>query len=78
MYIFYIPKGKNNIQMVYDGKKSGLNVCLYAPWFTLPTVNAMSKWAIDGSWLADNYYGDMLLNFPLHPKLQKFCGVDLS
>ena len=26
----------------------------------------------------DNDYGDMFLNFPLHPDLQKFYGIDLS
>ena len=31
-----------------------------------------------GSWLADNDYGEFFLNFPLHPDLQKYCGVDLT
>ena len=31
-----------------------------------------------GSWLADNDYGECFLNFPLHPDLRKYCGVDLS
>ena len=38
----------------------------------------MSRWVIAGSWLADNNYGDIILIFPLHPDLQKFCGIDLS
>ena len=32
----------------------------------------------EGSWLADNDYGECFLNFPLHPYLQKYCGVDLT
>lgn len=78
MYMFHVPKGEDDIRMVYDGTESGLNKTLYAPWFALPTVDSMSRWVVAGSWLADNDYGDMLLNFPLHPDLQKFCGVDLS
>ena len=64
--------------MVYDGSKSGLNEALYSPWFPLPTVDSMVRWAIAGSWLADNDYGEQFLNFPLHPDLRKYCGIDLS
>ena len=78
MYMFHVPKGDTDIRMVYDGTKSRLNESLYAPWFALPTVDTMSRWVIAGSWLVDNDYGDMFLNFPLHPELQKFCGINLS
>ena len=64
--------------MVYDGTKSGLNAVLYAPWFALPTADAMNRWVAAGSWLVDNDFEDMFLNFPLHPNLQKLCGIDLS
>ena len=78
MYMFHVPKGEDDIQMMYNGTKSRLNDCLYAPWFALPTVYTMSRWVVAGSWLANNNYSDMFLNFPLHPELQKFCGIDLS
>ena len=78
MFMFHVPKGDSDIRMVYDGTKSGLNASLFAPWFSLPTVDSMVRWVIAGSWLADNDYGDQFLNFPLHPDLQKFCGIDLS
>lgn len=78
MYMFHVPKGEDDIQMVYDGTKSGLNNSLYAPWFALPTVDTMSRWVVAGSWFANNDYGDMFLNFPLRPDLQKFCGANLS
>jgi len=77
MFMFDVPKG-DDIRMVYDGSKSGLNKSLWAPWFSLPTIDSMSRWVIAGSWLADNDYGDMFLNFPLHAKLQKYCGIDLT
>jgi hypothetical protein len=35
---FAVPKGKDDIRMVYDGTKNGLNDSLWAPWFSLPTV----------------------------------------
>ena len=65
--MFHVPKGDEDIQMVYNGTKSGLNAVLYAPWFALPTVDAMNRWVAAGSWLADNDFEDMFLNFPLHP-----------
>jgi len=33
---------------------------------------------VAGSWLADNDYGEQFLNFPFHPDLRKYCGIDLS
>ena len=78
MYMFHVPKGEDDIRMVYDGSKSGLNSTLYAPWFAMPNVDTMTRWIVAGSWLADNDYGDMFLTFNLHPDLQKFCGIDLS
>ena len=35
MCFFHVPKGKEDIRMVYDGSKSGFNSSLYAPWFAL-------------------------------------------
>ena len=78
MFMFHVPKGETDIRIVYDGTKSGLNDALYAPWFALPTVDAMTRWVTAGSWLADNDYGEQFLNYPLHPDLRKYCGVDLS
>ena len=77
MYMFDVVKG-DDIRMVYDGSKSGLNDLLWAPWFALPTIDTMTRWTLAGTWLADNDYGEMFLNFPMHPDLQKYCGIDLT
>ena len=77
MYMFHVAKG-DDIRMVYDGSKSGLNAAIYAPWFALPRSELLTRWVTAGSWLADNDYRECFLNFPLHPDLQKYCGVDLS
>ena len=78
MYVFSVPKSDTDIRMVYDATRSGLNSCLYAPWFALPTADTMARWVVCASWCADNDYGDCFLNFPLHKDIQKFCGVDLT
>jgi hypothetical protein len=78
MFMFHVQKGPEDIQLVYDRTKSGLNESVFVPWFALPTIDSMSRWVIAGAWLADNDYGEMFLNFPLHPDLRRYCGVDLS
>eukprot|EP00978_Attheya_sp_CCMP212_P002922 scaffold6031_cov24-Attheya_sp.AAC.1 len=40
---FGVKKGADDIRMVYDGTKSGLNDCLFAPWFALPTMSSMFR-----------------------------------
>jgi hypothetical protein len=40
IFFFDIPKGLDDIRVVYDGTRSGLNAALRAPWFPLPTVDS--------------------------------------
>jgi hypothetical protein len=69
MSMFHVDKGANDIWLVDDGTRSGLNESV---------LNSMTWWVIAGAWLADNDYGGMFLNFPLHLDLRKYCGIDLS
>lgn len=46
MYMFHVPKGSNDIWMVYNKTKSGLNDALYAPWFLLLIVDTMCRWVV--------------------------------
>jgi hypothetical protein len=75
---FSVDKGEDDIRMVYDGTKSGLNRVLFAPWFALATVDSMLRSVGPGTWSADNDFGEMFLNFWLHPDLQRYTGVDLT
>ena len=78
MYMFDVPKGEDDIRMVYDGSKSGLNDALWAPWFPLPTAQSFFDVMLPGYWCSDNDMGDFFLNFPMHEELQKYCGVDVT
>jgi hypothetical protein len=78
MFMFDVPKGSDDVRMVYDGSKSGLNDDLFAPWFALPTIKSMTRTLLPGYWCADNDYGKQFLNFELHDDLKPYCGVDLS
>ena len=49
MYFFHVPKGKDDIRMVYNGSKSKLNSSIYSPWFDLPSCDPMTRWLIVSS-----------------------------
>ncbi|KAL7579543.1 hypothetical protein ACA910_007918 [Epithemia clementina (nom. ined.)] len=78
MNYFAVLKGDTDVRMVYDGTKSGLNECLYAPWFFLPDLDALARTLDKGFWCIDNDYGEMFLNFWLHPELEQYSGMDLT
>jgi hypothetical protein len=75
---FAVPKGTEDIRMVYDGTKSGLNNNIWVPRFPLPIIDTHLR-AVDGStFMSDMDIGEMFLNFILHESMQALCGVDLS
>jgi hypothetical protein len=75
---FAVPKGIDDIRMVYDASKSGLNDAIWVPRFPLPTIATHLRAVESGTFMADLDVGEMFLNFNLHPQLQQVCGVDLT
>jgi hypothetical protein len=75
---FAVPKGALDIRMVYDGTASGLNDALWAPWFTLPTVESHLRVVEPGTFMADVDLGEMFLNFFLDERVRRHAGVDLT
>ncbi len=63
--------------MVYDATISGLNDCLWVPSFVLPGAEALTDHMDQDSWMGDLDMGEQFLNFPLHPELQRYCGIDV-
>jgi len=78
MHFFGVPKGIDDIRMVYNGTSSGLNLCLWAPNFVLPTVETHLRSVEPDYWVADRDLGEMFLNFILHEHLRRYCGVDFT
>ncbi|KAL7580181.1 hypothetical protein ACA910_012932 [Epithemia clementina (nom. ined.)] len=78
MNFFAVAKGESDIRMVYNGTKSGLNDCLYAPWFPLPDAEVLINTLDYNYWCIDNDYEEMFLNFWLHPELSVYSGMDLT
>jgi hypothetical protein len=75
---FSVPKGDDDIRMVYDGAVSGLNDSIWVPRFHLPTVNTHLRAVDEDTHMADVDAGECFLNFILHSDLRELGGVDLT
>jgi len=75
---FAVPKGEGDIRVVYDGTKCGLNQCVWAPNFFLPSVDSLLMKVSDRTWFSDMDLGEMFLNFYLDRKIRPFAGVDVT
>lgn len=75
---FAVPKGEDNICLVYNATSNKLNDCVWMPTFWLPTINLLVRALDKDSWMTDCDVGDMFLNFQLHKSMNLFTGVDLS
>jgi hypothetical protein len=75
---FGIPKGNDDIRLVYDGLVSGLNLTIWVPRFFLPTIRTHLRAADENMFMADMDIGEMFLNFILHKDLRALAGMDLS
>ena len=74
-------EGKNvvdEVRMVYDATKSGLNEAVFAPWFAMPTVDTLLRSTVAGSYMTDCDVGEMFLNFMLEQSIRSHAGVDLT
>ena len=60
---FKVPKGDSDIRMVYNGTSSGLNDAVWAPWFSLPTVESHLRAVTNDTFMCDCDLSEMFLNF---------------
>jgi hypothetical protein len=77
-HMFHVPKGADDIQMVYNGTSSGLNAVLWAPHFGLPVMQHTLRSLLPGYYQCDMDVGEMFLNYWLHPDLRPYAGVDVT
>jgi hypothetical protein len=75
---FAVPKGGDDIQLVYDATENKLNECVWVPSFWLPTIDSLVCACDVDTWMTDRDIGDMFLNFQLHASVVPFTGVDLA
>lgn len=74
---FTVPKGDEDVRVVFDGTKSGLNNVIWAPTFCLPTVESLLPMVEPGTWQGDIDVAEQFYNYLLHPDIRTFCGVDV-
>lgn len=75
---FAVPKGTEDICVVYDATKSGLNNAIWTPNFFLPTATTVLNNASPDTYFGDIDLGEMFLNYFLDPRLRPRAGVDVS
>jgi hypothetical protein len=75
---FAVPKGIDDIRVVYDATKSGLNDAIWTPNFFLPTATSVLDNATERTFFGDIDLGEMFLNFFLDSRLRPWTGVDVS
>jgi hypothetical protein len=76
---FSVPKGGDDIRMVYNGTESGLNDSIWVPRFILPTLETHLRAVDESTCMADVDIGEWcFLNFILHRELKELIGVNLT
>jgi hypothetical protein len=75
---FGVPKGEDDMRVVYDGSLPGLNAALWCPWFMLPNTNSHLRTVEPGTFMSDVDIDEMFLNFFLDWHLRKYAAVDLT
>ena len=75
---FSVPKGDQDVRMVYGGTASGFNAIVWVSKFGLTSVKTLLCGNFPASWKEDLDIGEMFLNFMLYLDAQKYVGVDVT
>ena len=78
LFCFAVPKGDDDVRMVYDATGNGLNACVWVPTFWLPTSATLLRDLDSDSWMTDRDMADMFLAYELDPRIRPYTGVDLE
>jgi hypothetical protein len=74
---FAVPKGNDDIRIVWDLAKNGLNEHMFTPSFVLPTMSTFLRRLHSGSYCGDVDIGEQFHNYVLHRSERLYCGVDI-
>ena len=75
---FSVPKGEDNIRLVFNGTSCGLNASTWSSKFWLPMSNTLTRLLSYDYQVVDLDLGEMFLNFPIHRSLDRVVGIDLT
>lgn len=74
---FPVAKGADDIRVVWDLAKNGLNECMFTPSFFLPTMPTHLRRMTAGTYHGDFDIGEQFHNYLLHQAEQQYCGVEV-
>ena len=74
---FQVKKGEDDIRVVWDLTKNGLNPLVFTPSFYLPTASSYVRRLEPGMEAGDFDIGEQFHNYILHSSEQQYCGVNL-
>jgi len=74
---FPVMKGSNDIRVVWDLKKNGVNETVYTPSFQLATQASYHRTIEAGASAGDFDIGEQFPNYTLHPKERPYFGVEI-
>ena len=78
LHYFAVPKGDDDIRVVFDGTSCGLNETLWSPNFFLPTSRNASELLSFETWMLDVDFAEFFHNFFADSRIRKHAEVDLS
>ena len=78
LHYFAVPKGDDDIRVVFDGTSCGLNETLWSPNFFLPTSRNAAELLSFETWMLDVDFAEFFHNFFADSRIRKHAGVDLS
>jgi hypothetical protein len=78
LHFFGVPKGENDIGVVYNGTVSRLNDSLWCPNFYVPTARNASELLSFKSWMSDMDFSEFFYNFHIDEWIQKHSGIDVN
>ena len=73
-----VPKGDDDVRVVWDMTRNGVNPGLFASTFYLIGIYSLMDRIDEGMWIADLDCGEMFNNYTLHEDEQEYAGVYLS
>jgi hypothetical protein len=73
-----VPKGEDDMRVVYDGSLPGSNAALWCPSFMLPNTISHLRMVEPGTFISNVDSSEMFLNFFLEWHLRKYAGFDLK
>ena len=75
---FAVPKGLDDIRMVYDTTNCGLNDAVTPPNFFMPTIDSCLRGMQPTTYSGDTDLGEIFLNYILHLLIAAYVGIDVT